>query len=154
MSERAFCERLDYDLMFRFFLDMGLEEDSFDASTFAKNKELLLGADVARLFFEGAVDNAREQQLLSSEHFTVDGTHGPVSSPSSPRRTSPRPQCGTGPRSNMLAAKLVSRTRHASMCALLMSRLVGAARLRPRVGIAVEQSLHLARTPPRLIESP
>ncbi len=73
-SERAFCERLDYDLLFRFFLDMGLEEDSFDASTFAKNKERLLSADVARLFFEGVVDKAREQQLLSSEHFTVDGT--------------------------------------------------------------------------------
>ena len=53
---------------------MGLEEDSFDASTFAKNKERLLRADVARLFFEGVVDKARENKLLSSEHFTVDGT--------------------------------------------------------------------------------
>src|SRR5712675_320832 len=41
-SERQFCERLDYDLLFRFFLDMGIEEDAFDASTFAKNKERLL----------------------------------------------------------------------------------------------------------------
>lgn len=73
-SERQFCERLDYDLMFRYFLDMNLEEESFDASTFAKNKERLLKADVARLFFEGVVRQAREAHLISSEHFTVDGT--------------------------------------------------------------------------------
>lgn len=73
-GERAFCERLDYDLMFRFFLDMSLEEESFNASTFAKNKERLLKADVARLFFDGVVKKARGQKLLSSEHFTVDGT--------------------------------------------------------------------------------
>jgi transposase len=73
-SERQFCERLDYDLLFRFFVDMGLEEESFEASTFAKNKERLLKADVARLFFEGVVRRAREAKLLSAEHFTVDGT--------------------------------------------------------------------------------
>lgn len=73
-SERQFCERLDYDLMFRFFLDMNLDEESFDASTFAKNKERLLKADVARLFFEGVVQQAREARLMSAEHFTVDGT--------------------------------------------------------------------------------
>src|SRR5689334_18400279 len=73
-SERQFCERLDYDLMFRFFLDMNLDEESFDASTFAKNKERLLKADVARLFFEGVVRQAREARLMSGEHFTVDGT--------------------------------------------------------------------------------
>ena len=73
-SERQFCERLDYDLMFRFFLDMGMEEASFDASSFAKNKERLLKADVARLFFEGVVRQAKEARLMSAEHFTVDGT--------------------------------------------------------------------------------
>jgi transposase len=73
-SERQFCERLDYDLLFRFFLDMGLEEASFDASTFAKNKERLLKAEVARRFFEGVVEQARREKLMSAEHFTVDGT--------------------------------------------------------------------------------
>jgi transposase len=73
-SERQFCERLDYDLLFRFFLDMGLEEASFDASTFAKNKERLLKAEVARLFFEAVVERARQERLMSQEHFTVDGT--------------------------------------------------------------------------------
>jgi transposase len=73
-SERQFCERLDYDLLFRFFLDMTLDETSFDASSFARNKERLLRADVARLFFEGVVQTAKERGLISAEHFTVDGT--------------------------------------------------------------------------------
>lgn len=73
-SERQFCERLDYDLMFRFFLDMDMEAPSFDASSFAKNKERLLKADVARQFFEGVVRQAKEARLMSAEHFTVDGT--------------------------------------------------------------------------------
>lgn len=73
-SERQFCERLEYDLMFRFFLDMGMDDEGFDASSFAKNKERLLRADVARLFFEGVVARAKEGRLISAEHFTVDGT--------------------------------------------------------------------------------
>ena len=73
-SERQFCEQLDYNLLFRWFLDLPLDAASFDASSFAKNKERLLGADVARRFFEGVVRQARAAQLLSAEHFTVDGT--------------------------------------------------------------------------------
>ena len=73
-SERQLCERLDYDLMFRFFLDMDMEMPTFDASTFAKNKERLLQADVARQFFEGVVRQAQAARLMSAEHFTVDGT--------------------------------------------------------------------------------
>jgi transposase len=73
-SERQFCERLEYDLMFRFFLDMGMDEPSFDASSFAKNKERLLAADVAKEFFEGVVRQAAAHGLMSREHFTVDGT--------------------------------------------------------------------------------
>lgn len=73
-SERQLCERLEYDLMFRFFLDMGMDEPVFDASTFAKNKERLLQADVAKQFFEGVVRQAAAHGLMSREHFTVDGT--------------------------------------------------------------------------------
>ncbi|QQR45745.1 IS5 family transposase [Myxococcus xanthus] len=73
-SERQFCERLEYDLLFRFFLDMSLDAPGFDASSFAKNKQRLLDADVARRFFEGVVGQARGQGLMSAEHFTVDGT--------------------------------------------------------------------------------
>jgi transposase len=73
-SERQFCEQLNYNLLFRWFLDLGWDEPSFDASTFAKNKARLLAADVARRFFEGIVQAARVAGLLSAEHFTVDGT--------------------------------------------------------------------------------
>jgi transposase len=73
-SERQFCEQLQYNLLFRYFLDVGLDERPFDATVFAKNKARLLAADVARRFFEGVVEQARAAQLLSSDHFTVDGT--------------------------------------------------------------------------------
>jgi len=73
-SERQFCEQLQYNLLFRWFLDLGWDEPSFDASTFAKNKARLLEADVARRFFEGIVAAAKTARLLSAEHFTVDGT--------------------------------------------------------------------------------
>jgi transposase len=73
-SERQFCERLNYDLLFRFFLDMGMEEEAFDASTFAKNRDRLMQHEVARRFFEGVVQRAKGFRLISAEHFTVDGT--------------------------------------------------------------------------------
>jgi len=73
-SERQFCEQLDYDLLYRWFLDMKLDEPSFDASTCAKNKQRLLAAEVARHFFEGVVRQAKGPGLLSAAHFTVDGT--------------------------------------------------------------------------------
>jgi transposase len=73
-SERQFCEQVQYNLLFRWFLDLGWDEPSFDASSFAKNKARLLQADVARRFFEGIVGAAKAARLLSAEHFTVDGT--------------------------------------------------------------------------------
>lgn len=73
-SERQLCEQLQYNLLFQWFLDLDLHAAAFDASTFAKNKERLLRADVARLFFEGVVQQAKAARLLSAEHFTVDGT--------------------------------------------------------------------------------
>jgi transposase len=73
-SERAFCERLHYDLLFQWFLDLELEEDPFDASTFSKNQQRLLAHQVADEFFAEVVDLLRERNLLSQEHFSVDGT--------------------------------------------------------------------------------
>ena len=73
-SERQLCERLQYDLLFRFFLDMGIEEDAFDHSTFTKNRDRLMEHEVARRFFEGVIEQARREGLISKEHFTVDGT--------------------------------------------------------------------------------
>jgi transposase len=73
-SERAFCEQLNYDLLFRWFLDMNLIEPSFDATTFTKNRERLLKHQVGQALFDEVVLSADRQGLLSDEHFTVDGT--------------------------------------------------------------------------------
>ena len=73
-SDRAFCERLRYDLLFQWFLDLELEEPPFDASTFSKNQQRLLEHQVADEFFAEVVGLLRERNLLSEEHFSVDGT--------------------------------------------------------------------------------
>lgn len=73
-SERQFCEQLDYNLLFRWFLDMDIIEESFDHSTFTKNRERLMEHAVGRLFFDAIVKQARGSGLMSDDHFTVDGT--------------------------------------------------------------------------------
>jgi transposase len=73
-SERMFCEQLDYNLLFRWFLDLNWDEPSFDHSTFSRNRARLLEHDVAGEFFRTVVAAARELKLTSDEHFTVDGT--------------------------------------------------------------------------------
>ena len=73
-SERQFCERLEYDLLFKWFLDLNIMDHSFNHSVFAKNRQRLLEADVAKEFLLEIVAQAREQRLLSEEHFSVDGT--------------------------------------------------------------------------------
>jgi transposase len=73
-SERAFCEELDYNLLFRWFLDMQLMEPSFDATVFTKNRERLLKHRVGQQLFDEVVLAADCWGLLSDEHFTVDGT--------------------------------------------------------------------------------
>jgi transposase len=73
-SERLFCEQLDYNILFRWFLDMNMEEPSFDHSTFSKNRQRLIAHEVAKEFFWSIVAQAKAAGLMSDEHFTVDGT--------------------------------------------------------------------------------
>ncbi len=73
-SERAFCEELDYNLLFRWFLGMHLMERSFDATGFTKNRQRLLEHRVGQQLFDEVVLAADRRSLLSDEHFTVDGT--------------------------------------------------------------------------------
>src|ERR1700730_3443080 len=73
-SERMCCEHLESNLLFRWFLAMDVAEPSFDHSTFSRNRARLLEHDVAREFFTRVVPQAASLQLLSDEHFTVDGT--------------------------------------------------------------------------------
>ncbi len=73
-SERQFCERLQYDLLFKWFLGLNIMDPAFDASTFSKNKQRLLDHRVAHEFLGAVVAEARCRKLLSEDHFTVDGT--------------------------------------------------------------------------------
>src|SRR5215217_2414937 len=73
-SERAFCEELEYHLLYRWFLGMNMLEPGFNASTFAKNRERLLRHEVAQRFFDEVVVQTDQLGMLSDEHFIVDGT--------------------------------------------------------------------------------
>jgi transposase len=73
-SDRAFCERLRYDLMFQWFLDLELEDEPFDASSFSKNQQRILEHQAADEFFAEVVALLKQKDLLSEEHFSVDGT--------------------------------------------------------------------------------
>jgi len=73
-SERAFCERLNDDLLFKWFLDLPIDAKAFDATTFTKNRKRLLDHAVADRFFEEVVRQAQLRSYVSSEHFSVDGT--------------------------------------------------------------------------------
>lgn len=73
-SERAFCERLNYDLLFKWFLDLPIDAKAFDPSTFTKNRTRLLEAEIADRFFAAVVKQAQLRRYVSSEHFSVDGT--------------------------------------------------------------------------------
>jgi transposase len=73
-SERLFCDQLDYNLLFRWFLDMDMVEASFVPTVFTKNRDRLIAHDVAREFLLAVVAQARAARLMSHDHFTVDGT--------------------------------------------------------------------------------
>ena len=73
-SERAFCERLNYDLLFKWFLDLPIDAKAFDATTFTKNRDRLLSHEIADRFFAAVVAQAKLRRYLSSDHFSVDGT--------------------------------------------------------------------------------
>ncbi len=73
-SERLLCEQLDYNLLFRWFVGLSIDEPIWDHSSFTKNRDRLIEAKVARKLLRRVVRKARKAQLLSNEHFSVDGT--------------------------------------------------------------------------------
>src|SRR2546425_10917972 len=73
-SERMLMEQLDYNLLFRWFVGLNLDDPIWDVTVFTKNRERLLDGDIAEAFFQAVLQQARERSLLSDEHFTVDGT--------------------------------------------------------------------------------
>jgi len=73
-SERMLVEQMEYNLLFRWFVGLGMNERVWDATSFTKNRERLLEGEVAQEFFAAVVAAAGKLRLLSDEHFSVDGT--------------------------------------------------------------------------------
>src|SRR5262249_2667000 len=73
-SERQLVERIDTDLLFRWFVGLGIEDPVWDATTFTKNRDRLLEGEVASQFLAAVLSQDKVKRLLSSDHFSVDGT--------------------------------------------------------------------------------
>ena len=73
-SERMLMEQLDYNLLFRWFVGLSMDDPIWDPTTFTKNRDRLLRGEIAQLFFDQVLAQARDRGLKSDEHFTVDGT--------------------------------------------------------------------------------
>ena len=73
-SERQLMEQLDYNLLFRWFVGLSADDPVWDATVFCKNRDRLLDGDIARKFMTSVLNLSQVRQLLSSEHFSVDGT--------------------------------------------------------------------------------
>ena len=102
-SERMLMEQLDYNLLFRWFVGLNMDEPVWDATTFSKNRQRLLEGDIAERFLEKVLEQARQQGLLSSEHFTVDGTLLEAwASMNSYQKKEDPPERGSGTRGQLL----------------------------------------------------
>jgi transposase len=73
-SERQLMERLEYDLLFRWFVGIGVDDAAWDHSTFSKNRDRLLEGDIAAKFLAAVLAQPQVKRLLSTEHLSVDGT--------------------------------------------------------------------------------
>jgi hypothetical protein len=102
-SERMLMEQLNYNLLFRWFVGLNMDDAVWVATVFSKNHDRLLDGDIAQAFFAAVVEQARERHLLSDEHFTVDGTllEAWASKKSYQKKENP-PDRGSGSRGEML----------------------------------------------------
>jgi len=102
-SERLLVEQLEYNLLFRWFVGLSVDEPVWDRTVFSKNRARLLEGDIAQGFFEAVLNQAREKDLLSDEHFAVDGTllEAWASVKSYQKKEEP-PKTGSGSRGEML----------------------------------------------------
>jgi transposase len=102
-SERMLMEQLEYNLLFRWFVGMNIDDAVWDATVFSKNRERLMKGDIAQAFFSAVLEQARQKDLLSDEHFTVDGTllEAWASKKSYQQKETP-PQQGSGSRGKVL----------------------------------------------------
>src|SRR5439155_26647074 len=87
-SERLLCEQLGYNMLYRWFVGLSMDDGAWDHSTYTKNRDRLIEHEVVRSLFERVMQQAKDAQLLCDEHFSVDGTmirRGPRISASWPR---------------------------------------------------------------------
>lgn len=94
-SERMLIEQLEYNLLFRWFVGLGMDDPVWVPTVFSKNRERLLQGEVAQAFFDLVLAQARERDLLSDEHFTVDGTL--LEAWASPKSFRPKDPDGSNP---------------------------------------------------------
>ena len=73
-SERQLMEQLDFNILFRWFVGLGMDDPVWDASTFCKNRDRLLEAEVSAKLLNGVIEHSKVRRLLSRDHFSVDGT--------------------------------------------------------------------------------
>lgn len=73
-SERQLMERLEFDLLFRWFVGLGVDDPVWDHSTFSKNRDRLLEGEIAIKFLSAVLGQPKVERLLSSDHFSVHGT--------------------------------------------------------------------------------
>jgi len=94
-SERQLMERLEYDLLFRWFVGLGVDDPAWDHSTFSKNRDRLLDGDIAAKVLGAVLAHSRVKRLLSTDHFSVDGTL--VEAWASMKSFKPKNSCGDDP---------------------------------------------------------
>jgi len=113
-SERQLMEQLDYNLLFRWFVGLEMDDAVWDVTVFTKNRERLISGEASQQLLRAVLDQAREQQLLSEEHFTVDGTliqAWAAARSFTPRDNPPGPGQGSGRDGEVLLRdKVESRT--------------------------------------------
>jgi transposase len=114
-SERQLMEQLDYNLLFRWFVGLGMDDAVWSPTTFTKNRDRLLDGDIAAAFFEAVLIHADSERLLSNEHFTVDGTllEAWASQKSfRPRDDDPPSEAGGNPAVNFHGQRRSNATHH------------------------------------------
>jgi IS5 family transposase len=89
-SERQLMEQIGYNLLFRWFVGLGIDDPVWDHSTFSKNRDRLLDADVAAKFLEAVLRHAKVKRFLSDDHFSVDGAKDGSDEPPGPGRNGER----------------------------------------------------------------
>jgi transposase len=118
-SERQLMEQLDYNLLYRWFVGLNMDDPMWDVTVFTKNRERLLKGNIAQALFEKVLEQARAQSLLSEEHFTVDGTlieawAGQKSFQRRDRPSQPPEEGGSNPTVNFHGEKRSNQTHQSS----------------------------------------